>query len=91
MDRCEFETYLFQYQDECINFNHIDFKDNSSCLELLEKPPRCVLRLLTEQCHLPKGCDASYIHTLHSEFEGHERYVKGMLLIIINHIESIES
>lgn len=62
---------------EEIQFNHIEFTDNTLCLELLEKPPRCVLRLLSEQCHLPRGCDASYISNLHTEFENHERYVKG--------------
>lgn len=62
---------------EEIKFNHIEFTDNTLCLELLEKPPRCVLRLLSEQCHLPRGCDASYISNLHADFENHERYVKG--------------
>lgn len=68
---------------EEIKFNHIEFTDNTLCLELLEKPPRCVLRLLSEQCHLPKGCDSSYISNLHTEFENHERYVKGKFVLVL--------
>ncbi|KAG6457697.1 hypothetical protein O3G_MSEX010432 [Manduca sexta] len=77
-----FNNYVFAleqeiYRQEGIVYNQIQFTDNAACLELLEKPPRCLLKLLSEQCHMPKGSDNAYLTNIQSEFGEHQSFVKG--------------
>jgi myosin heavy subunit len=71
------KNYFLQYKQEEIKFSHIQFTDNTQCLELIEKPPRCLLKLLTEQCHMPKGSDVAYLNNLYTEFESNPRFEKS--------------
>ncbi|CAG9136621.1 unnamed protein product [Plutella xylostella] len=77
-----FNNYVFAleqeiYQQEGIVYNPIPFTDNAVCLELLEKPPRSLLKLLSEQCHMPKGSDGAYLTNIQGEFGEHTSFVKG--------------
>ncbi|XP_075147106.1 unconventional myosin 81F [Haematobia irritans] len=77
-----FNHYVFAleqeiYQREEITYTFVDFQDNSLCLELIERPPRCIFKLLTEQCHMPKGSDTAYLNNMHTEFEQNPYYIKG--------------
>ncbi|CAK1550454.1 unnamed protein product [Leptosia nina] len=77
-----FNNYVFAleqeiYRQEGIKYSQIQFTDNAACLELLEKPPRSLLKLLSEQCHMPKGCDSAYLTNIQGEFGEHQTFVKG--------------
>ena len=43
------------YTEECIRGIRIDYADNQPCIDLVEKPPLGIFRLLDSQCKTPKA------------------------------------
>ena len=58
------------YTEECIRGIKIDYADNQPCIELVEKPPLGIFRLLDSQCKTPKATDTKFCAAV---YESHSK------------------
>ncbi|KJE90233.1 myosin-X [Capsaspora owczarzaki ATCC 30864] len=74
-----FNHYVFsleqeEYAREGINIEQIKWVDNQATLDLVEKPPTCILKFLDEECRFPKGSDATYLEKQNKALSSNEWY-----------------
>ncbi|KAG8464572.1 hypothetical protein KFE25_009940 [Diacronema lutheri] len=67
-----FLAYVFKmeaalYEEECVPAAHIAYVDNQPCIDLLERPPSGILRLLDSQCITPQASDAKFCAHVNAE------------------------
>ncbi|CCI39705.1 unnamed protein product [Albugo candida] len=73
----QFNQHVFVYEqqvyvDEGIDFSRLEFKDNTPCLELIDKKPIGILPLLDEQALLGRrASDENFIKKLHQTHLNH--------------------
>ena len=49
-----------EYTSECVKYTPVEYQDNEGCIELIEKTPSGILRILDTQCKTPKASDDSF-------------------------------
>lgn len=56
-----------EYSSEGIPVDHVEFSDNSECIDIIEGNPG-IIRLLDEEVVIPKGSDQALVEKLHRQF-----------------------
>lgn len=75
----QFNKYVFkmeqrEYEREGIMWKFISFPDNQDVLDLIDKKHIGILRLLDEQCILPKSTDEKFTRYLYGRCDKHDRF-----------------
>mmetsp|Transcript_86586 Transcript_86586/g.259849 ORF Transcript_86586/g.259849 Transcript_86586/m.259849 type:complete len:796 (+) Transcript_86586:74-2461(+) len=61
---CVFKTEEELHVKEGVPWHDIEFMDNAPCIELIEKPPNGILRLLDSQCKTPNASEGGFVKEL---------------------------
>lgn len=59
-----------EYNNELINWQHIQFTDNQDALDLIAIKPLNIMSLIDEESKFPNGTDLSLLHKLHEKHGG---------------------
>ena len=54
------------HRREGVHWRPIEFQDNQGCIDLIEKNPHGILRILDTQCKMPGGSDATFCEAVNS-------------------------
>lgn len=77
------------YQFEGIQFDHISYVDNQPVLDLIEGKKTGILKVLDEQCRMPKTTDMTFLEALtnkqRSNPDYYQKHVKMEKCFIVNH------
>eukprot|EP00854_Cymbomonas_tetramitiformis_P003234 gene3234-4078_t len=85
-----------EYAQEGINWQPVDYRDNSACVQLIELSGQGVLPLLDEQCALPHGSDkgwAEEVYEFHAAGTPNPHFIKprfGSSSFMIKHFAGEE-
>jgi len=73
-----FKTVQIEYEEEGINWDHIEFPDNADMLELVEGK-KGLIAVLNEECIRPGGDDEGFTSKLSKAHGDNKRFVKARM------------
>ena len=52
------------YKEECVSWTRIEYQDNQGCIDLIEKSPTGIMRILDETCKKPNSGDKNFCESV---------------------------
>ncbi|KAL5004977.1 hypothetical protein ScPMuIL_018433 [Solemya velum] len=65
-----------EYDNEGINWQHIEFVDNQDTLDLIGAKPMNIISLVDEESKFPKGSDQTMLNKLHTTHGQNQNYMR---------------
>jgi len=64
------------YRDENVAWTRIEYQDNQGCIDLIEKSPTGIKRLLDEACKKPNGTDVMFCDSVYQTHRRNDNYME---------------
>ena len=71
-----FKSEELEYEREQVRWTPIEYQDNQGCIDLIEKTPNGLLRMLDTQCKTPKASDHSFAVAVNKEHKKHDFFLE---------------